>query len=64
MIAKIRVTYQPTIEFRTAVNLGFFTINLNGLERNMLADDKWEMAAVPEHMWNFNRPRNLTMHKD
>jgi hypothetical protein len=63
IVAKIRVTYSSTIEFRTAVDLGFFTMNLNGLEHNMLADDIWEMAGVPEYMWNVNRPRTLTMHK-
>jgi hypothetical protein len=45
------------------VDLGFFTMNLNGLEHNMLADDIWEMAGVPEYIWDVNRPRTLTMHK-
>lgn len=63
IIAKIRVTYTSTIEFRTAVDLGFYTIDLDGLQNNMLEDDIWKKAAVPENLWNLNRPRTLTMYK-
>lgn len=38
-------------------------MNLDGLQNNMLEDDIWKMAAVPENLWNLNRPRTLTMYK-
>lgn len=29
----------------------------------MQEDDIWEMSAVPQHLWNLNRPRTLAMYK-
>lgn len=61
--AKIKIKYECELEFRTSPTLGFYTMNMRGLANSLGSDDIWEMSAVPEYMWNVNRPRLLTMYK-